>query len=223
LLQTDFVIALFEFALLVMSISAHEFAHAWMASRQGDNTARTMGRVTLNPMAHMDPIGMLLVPLLLIFIPSLSGGVLFGWGKTVPVTRRNLRHFARDESLVSLAGPVTNLVIAIAAFLGIAILFFAERLAHASVNPPLVLMTVQIFLYLAIQINLALFIFNLIPIPPLDGSRLLHNAVPYDLDPLFSHISGPVSYILMAVIGRVVLGFALHPVYSWLDTALAHI
>ena len=110
----NFVIAIFEFVLLIFSLSVHECAHAWMASRLGDQTARLQGRVTLNPMYHVDPFGTLLFPALMIFGPLFGGGAmsgfLFGWAKPTPVITRNFRKIVRDDTLTTLAGPVSNLL-----------------------------------------------------------------------------------------------------------------
>ena len=119
-----FTIALFQFVLLIFSLSFHECAHAWMASRLGDQTARVQGRVTLNPMYHVDPIGTLLFPGIAIFGPFLGlqmfAGMLIGWAKPTPVISRNFKKIRRDENLVTLAGPVSNLVLAAAALRGAA-------------------------------------------------------------------------------------------------------
>ncbi|MGA8728684.1 MAG: site-2 protease family protein, partial [Terracidiphilus sp.] len=113
-----FLIAVFEFVLLIFSLSFHECAHAWTASLLGDQTARLEGRVTLNPMYHVDPIGTLLFPAIMIFGPlfglSMFGGMLVGWAKPTPVITRNLRKIVRDENLVTLAGPASNLLLVIA-------------------------------------------------------------------------------------------------------------
>jgi len=114
-----FTFALFEFVLLIFSLSFHECSHAWMASRLGDQTARLQGRVTLNPVYHVDPVGSLLFPALAIFGPLIGfgmfGGMLIGWAKPTPVISRNFQKIRRDENLVTLAGPVSNLVLALIA------------------------------------------------------------------------------------------------------------
>ena len=124
-----FIIAVFEFVLLLFSLSVHECAHAWMASRLGDQTARLQGRVTLNPMYHVDPIGTLLFPALMIFGPFIGfgflGGFLVGWAKPTPVISRNFRNFVRDDMLVTLAGPASNLLLALVAFLVLAVVSIA--------------------------------------------------------------------------------------------------
>ena len=121
MLETRFLIAVFEFVLLLFSLSFHECAHAWMASRLGDQTARLEGRITLNPMYHVDPIGTLLFPALIIFGPfigfSFFSGFLVGWAKPTPVITRNFHKIVRDDNLTTLAGPVSNLVLVLAGLL----------------------------------------------------------------------------------------------------------
>ncbi len=117
--SAEFAIAVFEFALLIFSLSVHECSHAWVASRLGDQTARMQGRVTLNPIYHIDPVGTLIMPAIIIFGPligfTIFSGVLIGWAKPTPVISRNFQKIRRDENLVTLAGPVSNLILAIVA------------------------------------------------------------------------------------------------------------
>ena len=126
---TAFVIAIFEFVLLLFSLSFHECAHAWMASRLGDQTARLQGRVTLNPIYHIDPIGTLLIPALAIFGPfigfSFFSGFLIGWAKPTPVITRNFKKIVRDDNLVTLAGPLSNLILVAIAFAILAVVCIA--------------------------------------------------------------------------------------------------
>ncbi len=154
---------------VVLIITVHEFGHAWMASRCGDDTSRLLGRVTLNPAAHIDPLGTVLLPLLAVFL-SASGnsgvaGFIIGWGKPVPVNIGNLRHRVRDDILVSMAGPAMNIVLALVAM-------FVGRLALAAQMTSIVEAAMQMTI-----ISMFLFFFNLIPIPPLDGSRVMRHVV----------------------------------------------
>jgi Zn-dependent protease len=157
-----------QFIVLVLSLSFHEAAHAWTANRLGDPTARLLGRLTLNPLAHIDWIGTVVFPL----IAMLSGVPLIGWAKPVPVNMHNLREPRRDFAIVALAGPVSNLVLAT---LG-AILFrvvsplIPESVAWAAM--------VVNFLYLMVVINTLLAVFNMIPVPPLDGGNVAMGVVP---------------------------------------------
>jgi Zn-dependent protease len=219
--------AVLEFAVLLFSLSVHECAHAWTASRLGDQTARMLGRVSLNPVDHIDPIGTLLLPALMIFGPLIGfgglGGFLFGWAKPVPIVSRNFRHFKRDDTLVSLAGPASNLLLAIAAFLGLALLVHAERSMPATDTPSATIQALGMLLPLALQLNLTLCIFNLIPIPPLDGSHMLRHVLPYNAVQLFDRISGIASYILIIFLGRAILGVVMTPIMRLAYFALAHV
>jgi len=211
---SSFIIAIFEFVLLIFSLSVHECAHAWMASRLGDQTARLQGRITLNPMYHVDPIGTLLFPALMIFGPLFSGGAmggfLIGWAKPTPVITRNFRNLVRDDTLVTLAGPVSNLLLAFVAFLGLAgVLIYQGHLPQMDTLPPNV-QALNILCGLAIQVNLALFFFNLLPIPPLDGSHILRHWLPYSFLNAYDNI-GMFGYILMIMVGGPIVRFLMGP------------
>jgi len=146
---------------LVILLTFHEFGHAWVALKCGDDTARLQGRVSLNPIVHIDPIGTVLLPLFMIFGPSNVTRFCLGWAKPVPVNPYNLRNPRRDDILVTMAGPVMNLVLAIAlvALTRVGLLVHLEPMA-------------DIFWRYA-TLSLLLCFFNLIPIPPLDGSRVM--------------------------------------------------
>jgi Zn-dependent protease len=148
--------------LLLVAFPIHEFSHAYAAYRLGDSTARLFGRLTLNPLAHFDPAGGLILAVSIF----LSGGSFgFGWAKPTPVNPANLRGGRRGDALVALAGPLSNLVLAIAAALPI------RYLIATGFEPPAIVAQILISFF---SINLALMIFNLIPIPPLDGSHVLY-------------------------------------------------
>ena len=153
---------LLYFIILVCSLCIHEWAHAFTADKLGDHTPRGMGRVTLNPIAHLDLFGTVIFPLVCIFI--FRGSFLFGWGKPVLVNRANFARPRRDDTLVTLAGPGANLALALLAAIAGGLLFkSAPR-------------TTEIFM-LIIGLNVALAVFNLIPLPPLDGGQVLRHAV----------------------------------------------
>ena len=154
--------------MLLVGFPVHEFSHALAAYRLGDSTARFMGRLTLNPIAHFDPLGGILLA-----VTMLSGsGFAFGWAKPTPVNPRNLEHGRWGEAIVAAAGPISNLVLAIAA--AIPLRYILANLTLASEIPLLALQILLLF----IQINLVLMVFNLFPIPPLDGSKVLFAFLP---------------------------------------------
>jgi len=221
------VVAVIEFAVLLFSLSVHESAHAWVASRLGDQTARMLGRVSLNPIDHIDPVGTLLIPALIIFGPLIGfgffNGLLFGWAKPVPVISRNLRDFKRDDMLVSLAGPASNLLLALVAFLGLAAVLIAERHLPEGVNPSTTQQALELLCSVGLQLNLVLCIFNLIPIPPLDGSHVLRQFLPYEAAQVYDRITGATSYILLIAVAYFVLGPVMHPILALVYSALPRI
>jgi len=171
---------------LLFAIVLHEYAHGWVAHRCGDPTAKLQGRLTINPMAHIDPFGTVILPLLCLLMP---GGFLFGWAKPVPVDPRLMHQPRRDMALVAAAGPCMNLVLAIGSALLFTILFsfdpFIEQYWSSSDEslPPRSLQTMitlplAVMAMYSIWINALLLSFNLIPIPPLDGGRILTSLLP---------------------------------------------
>jgi Zn-dependent protease len=148
---------------LIVLLTFHEFGHAWVALKCGDDTARLQGRCSLNPIVHIDPIGTVLLPLLMIFLPFGVGRFIIGWAKPVPVNMDNLRNGRWDDILVSMAGPAMNLLLAV----GLVALARIALLLGSGV-------AINLFLQMA-SLSLLLCFFNLIPIPPLDGSHVLRN------------------------------------------------
>ena len=151
------------YLILVGSIALHEWAHAYTADKIGDDLPRSQGRVTLNPVAHIDPIGTVLIPLLMIF-GAFGGFVMIGWGKPVQVNPRNFKNPVKDDLLITIAGPGANVAIALGvAVIGGILVSFMPDLSD--------------LFYRAMAINIMLVVFNLIPIPPLDGSHFLKHAL----------------------------------------------
>ena len=231
--QSDLIIAIFEFVLLLFSLSVHECAHAWMASLLGDQTAREMGRVSLNPMDHIDPIGTLLFPALMIFGPliglSYFGGMLVGWAKPTPVLTRNFRKIVRDDNLTTLAGPVSNLLIALVGVVVLAVIAVVVPDGRSLVQYTLVLgvspglQAAILIANLAILINLSLFFFNLFPIPPLDGSHIVRNMLPYNAVQIYDRVPFWVSYMLMIFVGPTLMTLLLRPALRLIYFGLSHI
>ena len=179
---------------LLFAITVHEAAHGWMARRLGDRTAEMLGRLTLNPIKHIDPIGTVLVPAILL----LAGGFIFGWAKPVPVDPRNLAHPRRDMAAVAAAGPMANLVMALIWAL-IAKLGLVLTPTMPWVGVPLLLMGKT-----GIFLNSILMVLNLLPLPPLDGGRVLVGLLP---DRLADKVASIEPYGMFILVGLMITGF----------------
>lgn len=199
---------------LLFSMVAHEYAHGYAALRQGDPTAYQLGRLTWNPVKHIDPFMTVLLPLMTFFL----GGFIFGGAKPVPVNPRNYKNFRRGDIIVSLAGVVTNLILAgvftiLIALLGV--LGKAVPIAAATLG------ILQYMLLTGVFFNLVLVFFNLIPIPPLDGSHVVKYLLPPAWSLRYQQIGMYGMFILIALltVGRPVLGAWLSPMYSIFSSA----
>ncbi|NCD00925.1 site-2 protease family protein [bacterium] len=179
------MIQLFSIIVLIFSAIIHEYMHGWMAERLGDDTAKDMGRLSLNPLVHIDIFGSVILPLFLVLSGS---GVIFGWAKPVPVNPNNIQDKKWGMAKVSVAGPLGNLIIAI--FLAV---FF--RIFSGMLSPVLAGLIV-----LAVFINLILMVFNLVPIPPLDGSKILAAFLPYSWQIKFMKFERYGMFILIVFI-----------------------
>lgn len=188
---------------LLFAITLHEVAHGWVASLRGDQSARMLGRLTLNPIKHIDLIGTILVPL----ITMISAGIVFGWAKPVPVNQNALKRPRIDMALVALAGPFANLAMAL--FWGVIgkIGLTAEEMGNAYVGVPLYYMGQY-----GIMINVVLAVLNLIPLPPLDGGKVLANIMPRRWGFYFSRIEAYGFFILLLLIVSKVLFRVISPV-----------
>lgn len=192
---------------LIFAITLHEAAHGWVASKCGDKTALMMGRVTLNPLKHIDLIGTILVPGILLFI----GGFVFGWAKPVPVAWQNLKNPRRDMALVALSGPAANLVMA----LGWGIIAKAAAIYLVGSSQPWLAVSGQFFQSAAsfgILINCVLLVLNLLPIPPLDGSRVISSLLPVRVAQVYERLEPFGIWILLGLLFLGVLSKILLPV-----------
>ena len=200
----------------LFAISVHESAHAWMAFRLGDNTAYMLGRVTLNPIKHIDPIGTVLLPLLAV----VSHFPMIGWAKPTPVNTRNFRHLVRDDILTSVAGPVSNFLTAIVAtviLLLISLSGSGNEMVQGLVqrnevsNSASPLMPIVLLLYNGMIINVLLGVFNLIPVPPLDGSHVLRHFLPDGIRQVYDRM-GIFALVLLFAVGGRFIGALIGPV-----------
>jgi Zn-dependent protease len=198
---------------VLFAITAHEVAHGWVALKLGDRTAQMMGRLTLNPIKHIDPVGTLLVPgLLLVF-----GGFIFGWAKPVPITYQNLRKPKSDMAWVALAGPMANLVMALiwALVAKLAVVLLQSEIA---LGEPMLYMGVA-----GVLINTMLMVLNLLPLPPLDGGRILVSVLPGPLAWQVGRLEPYGFFILLGLIYFGILSLILWPLISGFIGLLAMI
>jgi Zn-dependent protease len=199
---------------LIFSIVVHEVAHAYVARAQGDNTAYMLGRITLNPIPHLDPLGSVLLP----GIMALTGGPILGWAKPVPVNARNFRNYKRGDILVSLAGVASNLVLAV-----VFTLLLAATLAGGAAFPEQTRVwgVLGAMFGTGIYINLLLAFFNLLPIPPLDGSHVMVYLLPVKLAVKYRELGRYGMLILFALLFLGGFRFLLAPVDSLTAGAVA--
>jgi len=174
---------------VIFAITVHEVAHGWVAKKYGDNTASRLGRLTLNPIKHIDILGTIIIPGLLLVT---SAGFIFGWAKPVPVDPRYFKNPRRDMAIVAIAGPLSNLLMACGWALLVKI---GVTLSMQGISLPLILMGMA-----GIQINLVLALINLIPIPPLDGSRIITGFLPNRLAWQYNKLEPYGFFILVALL-----------------------
>ena len=223
---------LFKLIVFLFAISFHESAHAWMANRCGDPTARMLGRISLNPIKHIDPLGTIVLPLvaMLTHIPVL------GWAKPTPVDPRNFRNQVMDDILTSVVGPISNFVIASGAVLILAVVSLTSQIGHDIVhNMPWAyltnnldvlaaqtnswLMPISLLTYELMVINLVLGVFNLIPVPPLDGSHVLRHLLPEPVRRVYDTM-GWFALLALVYFGGNFLGRLIFPVLGVFNSLL---
>ncbi len=189
---------------LLFAVALHEAAHAWIADKKGDSTARMLGRLTFNPIKHIDPVGTIIVPVLMVVLT----GFAFGWAKPVPVDARNLRNPKKDMMWVAAAGPVSNFLQALfwAVFLNISVMFFDGR---SSISMFFLLMPIA-----GITINMILGVLNLLPIPPLDGGRIMSGLLSPRASMQYSKIEPYGFFIIIALMMTGILSYIIFPVIA---------
>jgi Zn-dependent protease len=224
----------FQIIAFVFAISVHESAHAWMANLRGDPTARMLGRITLNPIKHIDPFGTILLPL----VAMLAHFPVIGWAKPTPVDTRNFRNPVLDDILTSVVGPVSNFVVVVLASIALVAIALLSNLGRAIIHYlPLVypnhldllaaqttsvLMPVTLFLYELAIINIVLAIFNLIPVPPLDGSHVLRHLLPQSAQRAYDMI-GWIGLLALVFLGGGILGRLIFPFIDMLNAVLVRL
>ena len=202
---------------LLLAISAHEAGHAWMSWKYGDDTAYLLGRVTLNPVAHTDPVGTLLLPILSFVFGAIGGALgsipLIGWGKPTPVNPRNWTNYKQANVMVSIAGILANLILAVTGFVIFKVLLTYQIFTFENMQEgiPKIFSTL---LYYLIFLNVSLAIFNLLPFPPLDGSKVLSTFLPASFQPVFDLMEQYGFIILMALIYFGLVRLIMTPVFA---------
>lgn len=195
---------------ILFAITVHEVAHGWIANACGDATARLMGRLTLNPINHIDLIGTIIVPALSVTL----GGFIFGWAKPVPVDYRNLRNPKRDMALVAAAGPLANLLMAV--LWGLVIKLGIALKQHGMISGILIAYMGQI----GVTINFVLLVLNLLPVPPLDGSRVVTSFLSPRAGYYYNKLEPYGFFIIVGLLILGVLSMVLNPPINWLQSTL---
>ena len=176
------------FLVLIFSLTVHESAHAWTAARLGDPTAKRLGRITLNPVAHVDPIGTVVLPL----VAFTTGAPIIGWAKPVPVQRQHLKDPRRDFLYIAAAGPASNIVLAVCAAVVLRVLPVSPISVAGGFEVPAWAVAATIF-----ELNLLLAVFNMVPIPPLDGGNVLAGVLPANLASTFDRVVRPWGFVIL--------------------------
>ncbi|HMT07399.1 MAG TPA: site-2 protease family protein [Pyrinomonadaceae bacterium] len=199
---------------LLLAISAHECGHAWMSWKYGDDTAYMLGRVTLNPVAHTDPIGTLLIPIISFVVTFTTGAIvpLIGWGKPTPVNPRNWTKYKQANVMVSIAGILANIILATIGFVIFKTLIETDVIDIRSQLDGMY-KVIATFLNYLIFLNVSLAVFNLLPFPPLDGSKVLATFLPASFQPLFDMLEQYGFLILIVLVYMGIVGAIMWPFY----------
>ena len=217
----------FQLIAFLFAISVHESAHAWMANRRGDPTARLLGRITLNPIKHIDPIGTILLPAMGLYY----GNGIFGWAKPTPVDPHNFKSPMLDDILTSVIGPVSNFVIATAALMFLAVISLSSPLGHRLIAdralyqaglltiPDSPLVPLIWFLDITMWLNILLGVFNLIPVPPLDGSHVLRHFLSEPIRRAYDTV-GMFGLLLLVLKGQPLLAALITPPIHFYNSIL---
>jgi len=208
---------------LLMAISCHEAGHAWMSYKYGDDTAFMLGRVTLNPVSHTDPIGTLLIPIISFVLGSVGGALasipLIGWGKPTPVNPRKWSKYKQANVMVSIAGIGANLILTVIGFVIFKALLETGAINGTNADTGLIKVIVIFFQYM-IMLNVSLAVFNLLPFPPLDGSKVLATFLPESFQPVFNLLEQYGFLILMLLIYWGLIGIIIRPVFMFVNYLL---
>jgi Zn-dependent protease len=230
----ELVLGVFEFVVLLFALSLHESAHGWMASRLGDQTARMLGRITLNPVRHIDPVGTIMLPL----VAMVTHVPLIGWAKPTPVNTRNFKNYVRDDILTTLAGPASNVIGSVASLIVLLIIAKTSMIGQIAVrsvamrgigglDPQLLAMSpiaypLTLIFYIGMLLNLFLAAFNLLPLPPLDGSHIFRHLLPTNWLSVYDRL-GILSLFLMLLFGGSVTMAIVNPVLGFFRVLLLSI
>ncbi len=214
----------FKLIAFLFAISVHESAHAWMANRRGDPTARMLGRISLNPVKHIDPVGTLLLPAVALYFHA----PVIGWAKPTPVDPRNFKNPVLDDILTSVVGPISNFVVAIGAVLALALVKLVSPLGQQIIsqgfatNTDSFLLPSCLLMYELMFINVVLGVFNLIPVPPLDGSHVVRHLLPAGALRVYDTV-GMLGLFLLVFWGGGLLGRLISPAIGFFNYILLRI